>query len=148
MKIVHIRNDGTIAITTMAKKDVTQAELLEHAKELALKNPDYISHLLIEDTRLLEDRYFRNAWQHVDGSISVHMDKAKKIHLDKLRDIRSIKFMNMGFPARLNPQVENAILDDETKLKLKELRDFPQNLDLTAITDPDVLKNTIPDCLK
>ncbi len=148
MRIVHIRNDGSIAITTMANSKATVEEMIDHANELTLKNPDYINYILMNDYFVPTDRYFREAWKHETGNIAVNMDKAKNIHLDKLRDIRSQKFIDLGFPQRLNPQVENAILDETTKAKLKELRDFPQTLDLTNVHNPDQLKNIIPECLK
>ncbi len=110
--------------------------------------PEGKEYFICDKNAIPQDRYFRNAWLHNDGKINIHLDKAKNIHLDKLREIRSQKFIEMGFPQRLHPQVENAILDESTKSKLKELRDFPKNMDLSNISEPDILKNMIPDCLK
>jgi hypothetical protein len=110
--------------------------------------PEGQEYFILDKSALPEDRYFRNAWKHDNGSIKIHMDKAKSIHLNKLRDIRSQKFIDLGFPQQLNPQVENAILGDDLKATLKELRDFPQNMDLSSVSDPDTLKSLIPDCLK
>jgi hypothetical protein len=95
------------------------------------------------------DAYFHDAYDHhPDKGVFIDIAKARILHLNKLRQLRGKKFIDLGFPNRLNPQVENTILDDVIKLKLKELRDFPQSLDLSKITDPDELKSIIPDCLK
>jgi Flp pilus assembly secretin CpaC len=96
-----------------------------------------------------KDSYFHDAYDHsVENGVFIDMEKARNIHMNKLIEIRKQKLNDMGFPIQLNPQIENTILDDDTKIKLKQLRDFPQLLDLSKITDPDELKYIIPDCLK
>ena len=95
------------------------------------------------------DGNFHDAYDHTpERGVFIDLEKAKPVHVNNLRKLRTQKFIDMGFPYKLNPHVENAILDDETKNQLKSLRDFPEAIDLSKATDIESLTKIIPDCLK
>lgn len=95
------------------------------------------------------DRTFRNAWtdDNPTETVDVDMVKAKDIHMEKIKKAREEKFLEMGFPVKLNPELEEATISKETKDKLKALRDIPQKLDLSKADTPEKLKAIWPEQL-
>lgn len=89
-------------------------------------------------------RKHREAWCDVtdDGKINIDMTKAKDIALTRLRGMRQECFIELGFPIRLDPAVEEAIVPVETRTKLQELRDVTEPLkalDTAGKYDDDAL---------
>ncbi len=113
-------------------------------------HPDeYVNHYHYEGNKaLLEDKSFRGAWIADGKSIVVDMTKARAIHLQRIRESRQKKFIEMGFPYQLDADVERAILPPKTKIKLQELRDLPQTLNLSSANTPEELKAIWPIILK
>lgn len=90
-------------------------------------------------------REFREAWCDVtpESIVDVNLSKAKEIQLGKLRSERQKAFVDLGFPYKLNPEVEEAIVSPETKAKLKSLRDATEPLKALiaeGYNDEDVLE--------
>lgn len=86
-----------------------------------------------QDVRLLEipnSREFREAWCDVtpESAIDIDLVKAKELKLSQMRIQRQKKFEDLGFPQKLNPEVENAIVSPEIKAKLQALRDVTEPL--------------------
>jgi hypothetical protein len=89
-------------------------------------------------------RKYRGAWCDVseDEKINIDMTKAKDIALTRLRDMRQESFVELGFPNKLNPDLEEAVIPLETRTKLQELRDVTEPLkalDTAGKYDDDAL---------
>lgn len=113
-------------------------------EEIAAKDiPSGIDYQIIEESEL-PDRHFRDAWKIESGAVIIDMPKAREIHMGRIRAARAEKFVELGFPHRLNPAVEDAVVDASTKDTLKKLRDIPQTLDLSTAATPDELKTIWP----
>lgn len=104
-----------------------------------------------DKSELPDDRYFRNAWTDsaAKKKIDIDIPAAKDVQLDKIREARAQKFVDLGFPTRLDPDLEAAILPEATLIKLQELRDLPQTVapDLSAAKTPDKIKEVWPEIL-
>lgn len=112
--------------------------------------PKGLSYRIIDLDQLPADRYFRSAWTDANDTptVDIDMDKARNIHMDNLRQIRAAKFISLGFPNKLNPYLEKAIIPQETQDILQNLRNFPQVFDLSGAKTPEELKLLLPDILK
>lgn len=86
------------------------------------------------------DPYFREAWVHDKGSMSIHMDKAKELHKNKLR-LERIEAMS-----QLDVDFQRAIEDNDSskmqriKAKKQKLRDITTHPDLVNAQTPEELK--------
>lgn len=135
MKCLLIKRlDGGVSILTQE----TEALCLEHFEKWKTVQS---AHELDESHRFIEySEYelkanstkadFRNAWCDVteEPAIDIDLAKAKECQLEKLRVNRQQAFIDLGFPQKLSPEVEEAILSSETKEKLKTLRDATEPL--------------------
>ena len=99
---------------------------------------------IIDEDELPKDWYFRNAWIYGEKSITVDMEKAKSLHMDNIRIARNHEFVKLGFPEKLNTEVE-ALLSDGVKKQLKDLRDITKTVDLSEATTLDEIKAIWPD---
>lgn len=145
------RQDSGISIGNMVEPNTLDQLTLDAEIEKWNQTSDSKSVYHQYENRFPDDKdsYFHDSYDHSpERGVFVDMEKAKIFHINKLREIRKEKFNNLGFPVKLNPELENSILSDETKAKLKELRDFPQNMNLSNVMDHNELRNIIPDCLK
>ncbi len=79
--------------------------------------------------------------------IKVNMDKARAIHMDRIREARQIKFEELGFPKKINAEVEAVFVSEELRNQLQELRDIPQTFDLNQARTPEELKLLWPEQL-
>lgn len=96
--------------------------------------------------KIPKDKYFRKAWtdDNPTETVDICMEKARDIHMNNIRNARNEQFVNMGFPTKLNPELESTIISQETRDKLQFLRDIPQNTDLSLATTPEELKQIWP----
>lgn len=120
-------------------------------EEIAYKDvPKGCSWRVVSVDKLPKDFNFFDAWtdDYPTETVDIDMDKAKAIHLDRLRAKRTEKFVEMGFPYRLTPEVEKSIVSPITQERLQSLRDFPQKLDLSKVNSVEELSKIIPDVLK
>lgn len=85
---------------------------------------------IIEDENIPASREFRSAWCDVtpEAKIDIDLVKAKEVQLEKLRLERQRAFVDLGFPQKLHPEIEEGILSTETKAKLQALRDVTEPL--------------------
>lgn len=110
-------------------------------------NPRMIG-LTIADLKILElpsSREFRDAWCDItaESRVDIDLSKAKELQLRKLRLARQQAFVDLGFPQKLNPEIEDAILSSETKAKIQSLRDATEPLkalEVSGYNDEAVLK--------
>lgn len=124
-KIAVKREDGGVSIVIPSHE--ATPELLERDAKAV---QGYVSHRVIEDEHLPVSREFRNAWtDDFEGpQIDIHGEKAKEIKLEQLRIDRDAVFKQMGFPHKLHPDVEKAIVSPELATELQKLRDITEPL--------------------
>lgn len=93
------------------------------------------------------DRTFRDAWtdDHPTQTVDVRMDRARDIHMNRIREKRQERFVALGFPHRLDPDLEKNLIPEEKSAELKRLRDLPQTVDLSKAETPDDLKYIWPE---
>jgi hypothetical protein len=151
-KIIYTReSDGGLNVIIPASKadlervlgPLTDEQYEQHVWQKSIPE-DAITPTSIADSGIPTDREFRDAWVQNGGIINIKMDIVIPIHMNRIREMRQKKFEEMGFPQRLNPQVEAAILDEPTRTELQRLRDIPQTLDLTVAKTPDEIKALWP----
>ncbi len=114
-----------------------------------LGHDDYINHYVYEgNPDFFDDYTFRGAWKANDNILEVDMQKARIIHLARIRAARQEKFIEMGFPYKLDSNLEIAIIPLSTRNKLNLLRNIPAVIDLLKATTPLELKAVWPQELK
>jgi hypothetical protein len=104
-----------------------------------------ITPVSIPDSAIPPSREFRDEWRQEGDEIVVEVGLARLKQMDRIREMRQKKFEEMGFPQRLNAQIENAILDEATKIELQRLRDITQTFDLSIATNADELEALWPE---
>lgn len=144
--IVVIRNREEIEpfVRALAYGGTTEDQA---AQLIAIANsPNGVTARITHVENIPTDRYFRDAWTDDNDTetVDIHMEKARIIHMNNLRKLRDKKFLEMGFPVKLDPALEAAIIPGETREKLEALRDMPQSLDLERIKTPEDLKAIWP----
>lgn len=131
----------------MSENDAIQAAALQNAPSIEF---------YVVDSAMLPggqvtgeyDSYFWNAFRFDGTQVIIDMNVARTIHMNNLRRIRATKFNALGFPNRLDPDVEKAIVSIDTQNLLQNLRNIPQIFDLSSAPTPDELKKLIPDILQ
>ncbi len=132
----RVEDSGVNIVVPMPKHDIerilgdlTDSEYEDHVWDRSVPE-DAINARVIDDEDIPTTREFRNAWCDAtpESRIDIDLSKAKDIQLEKLRLERQKAFVDLGFPQKLNPEVENAIVSPETKEKLKALRDATEPL--------------------
>lgn len=152
-KIIYTRaDDGGLDVIIPNSKSaiervlgpLTDVEYEEHVWEHSVPG-DAITPDFIDDSNIPQNREFRDEWRQDGNTIIVDQTLARVKHMDRIRFMRQKKFEEMGFPQRLNIQIESAILDDRTKTELQRLRDIPQTFDLSSAKTPEELKFLWPE---
>jgi hypothetical protein len=111
------------------KLPLTQEEYEAHVREKSI--PDGALNIReIDESDIPNTREFRSAWCDVtsESIIDIDLSKAKNIKLTQMRDNRQKRFEELGFPVRLNPELEVALISQETRDKLQSLRDCTEPL--------------------
>jgi len=109
---------------------------------------EHVKFRFIKEEDLPNDNYFSEAWCDVTPHSHIDIDctKAKEIELRRMREKRQKSFEVLGFPTQIHPEIEKNILSDETKMKLKTLRDITEplkSLDTTEKFNDDQLLEEI-----
>jgi len=91
---------------------------------------------------------FKEARRLSSGKITVDMPNARKMHMEKIRKARAEKFLEMGFPSKIDPDLEASIVSQKKRAQLKKLRDIPQTFKLDGAKTPEDLKKLWPNELK
>lgn len=145
MEIIIYKNlDGSCGILAPATDELTIEQIAE--KDV----PAGLVYRIAEDSILPLDNngcaLFREAWtdDNSRNTVDVDMDKAYIIHMNNIRSARNQEFINMGFPIKLDSDLEKNIIPLETRNKLQALRDIPQNIDLSTAKTPEELKAIWP----
>lgn len=145
MKVIIKKSDGSVVLMELAEATDVDSQV-DIIKENLLGD-EYVSHRVVDDSQIPEDSYFFEAWtdDYDTDTVDVDMTKAQNIHMGKIRAARSLKFEELGFPTKLDADLEAAIIPESTRATLQTLRDIPQNIDLTVATTPDELKAIWPE---
>ena len=132
MKIAIKRTDGGISIMHLLNDNELESSLRKW-QEVHIN--EYVSHEIVTEADLPQDRLFRNAWGH---DLKVDMDKAREIHMDKIRKARdkAMKALDVETLKGRDVQAQKQVL-----------RDIPQTFDLSVATTPEELTELWPDGL-
>lgn len=138
--------DGTEIITEALMRPQTDDEFIAW---VAAKDLPIGTIYKVVNRSELPDSYFFNAYNLVDNSVQIDMVKARIFHVNQMRAFRAVKFIELGFPIRLNPDLEKAVISQDTQNILKSLRDIPQTIasDVNGAKSPEDLKKIWPDIL-
>lgn len=136
--IVFSGENGELCQTTFSPRKLKKQGTKELAQSLDFQHEIFNVKNIPSIAGLNKARRFRG------GKIEFDMDEARAIHLQRIRNKRNQKFIELGFPQRLNQELEEAILSTETKKKLQKLRDIPQNFDLKKFKTAEELKEAWP----
>ncbi len=103
--------------------------------------PNAAEWFIVEHDEIPFDRYFRDAWDLVDGKVVVDVDKAKSIKLDRIRIDR-----NKALDA--SDKEVAKLMDQGSDLtairgRRQALRDIPQTINLDGLSAEE-LKNLDP----
>lgn len=143
VKAEYLEEEKKIKITKLVERVLT-------IEEIAKKDvPPGLPYRITTTDKIPQDRYFRAAWtdENPSETVDICMKKAKDIHMNFIRRARAKKFVEIGFPNKLNEELEKAVISQETRDKLQALRDIPINTDLSKATSPEELKNIWPEIL-
>ena len=135
-KIIYTRPDGGLSIVIPLPKEkieefmgpLTVEEYENHVLSRSIPS-DAINVRHVDDSDIPADREFRNAWRDVTAasSLDIDVEKVKELQLAKLRADRQVAFEALGFPTKLNPEIE-ALLSQGLRDELQALRDVTNPL--------------------
>lgn len=166
-KIIHENRFGDIIITAVAKNNYTdgkkvvcfpdESQVPEGWELVPMQY--YIDRFVekgckyaVKTKEELPDSYFMDAWRF-DENNELYIDKveALEVQKNKWRRARFFKFEELGFPYKLDEDLERAIIPQEKVAILQNLRDLPATLDDLKNSPEDInleeLKNTWPEIL-
>jgi hypothetical protein len=106
--------------------------------------PELTPYIIIDDSSLPKDRYFRDAWELIDLQISVNIAKANDIHKDRLRELRSPKLLALDVEYIKALELGDTVKQQEISAIKQELRDVTN---FPLIEDLEQLKAYIPSVL-
>lgn len=95
----------------------------------------------IQDSEIIPDRTFRNAWRHINNTLQVDMPHAREIHKEKLRIARAEKFIELDAEYLRADEVGDITKKNEIKAKKQILRDITVDPRIDAAQTPEELKN-------
>ena len=92
------------------------------------------------------DRYFRSAWEWVEGvmQISVNLSKAQEIHMGEIRKVRDAQLIKTDVPFLRAVEAGDTNSQATIAAEKQTLRDIPQKFDLRAARTPELLKGLWP----
>jgi hypothetical protein len=137
-RIVYTNDEGNLSVMIPIDKSGLTLEQI-----IGLSIPEGTDYHILDGSKLPQDRRFRDAWVLDQGVVKEDLDKAKVIHMDRIRIYRDKKL------AELDAEQSKRISMDQDwsdiKTEKQRLRDIPQTLDLSAVTDVEALASTIPE---
>lgn len=148
-RIIYTNNEtGMVAVVIPAIEELGRGVTLDEIAARAI--PIGVRYRIIDKDQLPQDRYFRNAWtdEYDTETVDIHRGKAEKIHMDKLRIERNKKLKELDLEFMLALEKGDNVAKDQLVQKKQQLRDMPQNEDLTRHKTLEDLKNYIPNILK
>lgn len=143
MLIAISRSDGGVSIMKLvdAKPKDIKTEI-EKWKNLHIG--EYVSHAVIDDKSIPEDRYFRNAWSHDGKSLNIRMDVARDIHRDKMRAARAKKWEAADAAYNIADESGDASAKKAAAARRQALRDITKHPGIDAAQTPEELRAVWP----
>ena len=121
MIIVYQLKDQPLAIITPTKEGLDKLGIDGIVKR---RVPEGAEYKIIKEDELINDRYFRNAWELKNGKIIENLDKAKEIHKEKLREERKplLEKLDVDYMRALERNEETKFIISE-KTRLRQITD-------------------------
>lgn len=138
--------DGLVRAYKTTHLSPTWAESEEEftARIRAKDVPSDADVLIIDDSRIPEDRTYRNAWKH-DGNTVVHdMPKARELHRNMLRRARAPKLAELDIEYQRADERGDATAKQDVAARKQALRDCTKHPDIDAAATVDDLKKCWP----
>lgn len=130
MIIVYQLKNEPLAIITPTQEGLDKLGIEGIVKR---RVPEGVEYKIIKEDELLNDRYFRDAWELKNGKIVENLDKAKEIHKEKLREERKPLFekLDVDYMRALERNEETKfIISEKTRLRdITKKVDSCENLD-------------------
>lgn len=156
LKFTYITPEGGLAFVIAVEKSVLERDLIRK-----LSDEEYreivVSRSIPEDAQEVTerdasweppaDRTFRNAWEHLNGEVSVNMDKAREIWRNKIRLARKPLLEELDTAYIRADEVGDTLAIDGIVSQKQELRDAPNDPAIEEAKNPEELKAIWPSSL-
>ncbi len=121
----------------------------EDMQAIIAENNMIIDDLILRHTRSTTTKTYDELYPFYKGVVfgGLTLNEALQALMEKIREARKLAFIDLGFPHKLNAELETTILSQETRDKLQELRNLPQTLDLSKVSTPEELSAIWPTLL-
>lgn len=140
---VLINQDGTKDFKNF-HGDIPDGYRLATIEEIAAKDCPPGSTWFVNDDENMPDNYFRGAWVHDEGLVSIDMDKAREVHINNLRIERAPILLELDIEEMKATRTAISTGDkskyDEVISKKQALLDITKNPEIDAATTPEELK--------
>jgi hypothetical protein len=138
-RIIYQNEDGTVAVIMPANCGMTIEQI---AKKDVPAGKEY---KIVAESEVPSDRMFRDAWEYVDGKISVNLTKAKEISHVMRRSFRAAEFE--PYDQSISKQIPGTSVAD-AEASREKIRTKYANIQLMIdqSTDVDGLKEAIGLC--
>lgn len=131
-RIIYENSEGGVSVVVPSPNALKQMTI----EEIAAKDvPEGLNYKIIDADKIPTDRYFRDAWKANEKSVTVDINKARKVKMDRIRALRNEKLKELDIETMKGVDVQP---------QKQVLRDLPDTLDLTQITDIEALKEFTP----
>jgi hypothetical protein len=134
-RIIFTQDNGVVAVIVPA--DECGLTIQQIADKDVPKGKPYS---IVDVDQVPTDRYFRNAWKHDSGVISVDMPKAVEIQKEKLRAERAPLLAALDAEYMKALETKDAEKEAEVATEKQRLRDITDLDALTKAKTPEELK--------
>lgn len=145
MRYLIKHKDGSIGIMTTIADGVSPSD--EFSKWTSEKKNNIHSFREVEELEIPEDRYFRNAWTHLEDKIHIDIEKCKNIHREVIRNLRKHKLEELDIEYIRASESNDEIKKADIVIRKQELRDLPSAPEIENAKTPEEIKNFMPKIL-
>jgi hypothetical protein len=142
---------GVSVVTAAAKSDVemlmgplTDEEYKAHVWERSVP-ANAINAVEIDDSYVLPDREFRDAWVQSESAVVHDFPKVKELQLKRLRAVRDALLVKYDGLQSRAMDLEDAVAIADVKVKKQELRDATEPLKDLVPSSIEEVKAATPD---
>lgn len=143
IKIAITHEDDTITIMSFIADDGNGYRKFpsdENIEAEIKRSFNFKSWRRIEESEIIKDRDFRNAWRDSGTELHVHMPTAREIHRNRIRFIRSEKLAALDSDYMKADEQGNIEWKKDISHKKQKLRDITKHPGIEAATNPEELK--------
>ena len=145
VKISITLQDDSIVIMSFVTNDYNginrQATNENIQVEFLKMNLDVKSWRVIQESDIIQDRTFRNAWKDSGSELHVHMPTAREIHKDRLRLERTKLLNDLDVEYMRADELNDDTKKQEISNKKQILRDITKHPNIESAQTPEELKN-------